>query len=239
MIELLQSFGTDGLIVLAAGVAVVLALRFVRALVDALPMSRARRALAVRIRPFIGAIVVILYLLFVVAWLLRDHPGMVPWALAVLGLGVAAASWPAIRDVLEGAYVRASPAFAVGDRVQIGTVRGRIRRLGYRNVYIEGTDGELAILPYRLIATQPILRSAELDRGAFHVFRVPVPAERSIPELKRQVRESALLNHWSSIARPPQISATADGHVEITVFAIDPDQAPEIERAVRKAIAGG
>ncbi len=236
MIELLRSLGTDGLVVLGAGVAVVLALRFARAVIDALPLSRARRARALRIRPIVGAITIVLYLLFVARWLLRDHPGLAPIGLALICVGLVAASWPALRDVLEGTYLRAAAVVAIGDRVQIGAVRGRIRRLGYRNILVEASDGEVAILPYRLVAAQTVLRSAELDRAAFHVFRVAIPADRSITDLKRTIRETALLNHWSSIARPPQISATPDHHVEITVFAIDPDQAPEIERAVRQAI---
>jgi small-conductance mechanosensitive channel len=239
MMDALSALSLDTAYVVAIGLGLLLALRLSNVAIEALPMSRARRALVARIRPVAGTILVLAYAVLVARWLLRGDAGLTPYALAAITLFVAAASWNAVRDVLEGAYLRAARTCAVGDRVQTGNIRGRIQRLGYRNVYVEGTDGELAIVPYRIFANQPVLRSAAADRTSFHIFRAPLPEDRSIPEAKRLVRETALLCHWSSIARPPQVVATANGDLEVTVFAIDPDEAPEIERAVRRALADG
>ena len=51
------------------------------------------------------------------------------------------------------------------------------------------------------------------------------------------IRETALLSHWSSIARPPEVVTTDDGELEVTIFAIDADRAPELERLLRRALA--
>ena len=52
-------------------------------------------------------------------------------------------------------------------------------------------------------------------------------------ELKARVRRSAMLVHWSAISRPPEV-ILGDGHLEVTVYAIDPDRGPDIEAAVRR-----
>jgi hypothetical protein len=69
------------------------------------------------------------------------------------------------------------------------------------------------------------------------VFRIPIPTTRSIPELKRAVHEAALLCHWSSTRRMPQVAATDDGQLEITVFPVDANHVTEIERIVRSVVA--
>lgn len=237
MIETLPEALLDCVLAIASGLVLVLVLRAARVVLDAIPMSRGRRALVTRIRPLAGAVLVLVYVALGARWLLeRGEPQTwIAFGLALVVL--AAAAWPALRDLIEGVLVRSSHTLAVGDRVQVGAVRGRVQRLGYRHVVIEATDGELAVVPYRLVATTPILRSPADERSTFHVFRIPVPAHRGIAEAKRIVREAALLCHWSSIARPPQVIATDDGELEITVFPIAPDHAAEIERVLRRALA--
>lgn len=235
MIQPLAGFAIDALVVAGGGLALLVALRLGRAALDVLPMSRARRQLVTRVRPIAGGILILVYVLLAARWLLRDASELAPYALALVAAFVVAASWGALRDVLEGAYLRAARTFAAGDRIQIGTVRGRVQRLGYRHLHVESSDGELVVLPYRAVAEQPIQRSAE-DRTSFHVFRLPVPAGLGLAEAKRLVQETALLCHWSSIARSPQVVASATGELDVTVFPIAPDHAGEIERAIRAAV---
>jgi len=237
VIAALAGFGLNALVVVASGLALILILRFGGAVLDALPMSRARRTFVVRFKPAVGALLVVAYLLLTARWLLRHDERLAPYVLSFMTIVVVVASWGALRDILEGVYHRAARSCSVGDRVQVGTIRGRIQRMGLRNVYLEGSEGDLAIVPYRVLSTHPILRSSEAERSTFHVFRVPVPSSVKIPDARRTIRERALLCHWSSIARPPQVVAAGPDELEITVFAIDGDRAPEIERAVREALA--
>jgi small-conductance mechanosensitive channel len=145
-------------------------------------------------------------------------------------------SWGPLRDVFEGIYLRAGRTCAIGDRVQIGAVRGRIQRLGLRGLHVEGSDGTLAIVPYRALSAQPLSRTPGLDHPAFHVFRIPLPARRSIADVRKQVVEAALLHHWSSVARLPLVVATEHGELEVTVFAVDPDRVADLETAIRSRL---
>jgi hypothetical protein len=214
-------------------------LRFGRALLDALPMRRSRLAFVARVRPLAAVMVIGIYAVLATRWVLEggDRGEWIAFAL-VLAV-IALASWGVLRNALEGVYLRLGRSFDVGDRVQIAGVTGRVHRLGARAVVIETIDGQLAIIPYRTAAEVTILREPFDEQSAFHVFRLPIPERRSIPELKRAVHEAALLCHWCSTRRAPQITATEDGHLEITVFPVDANHITEIERVVRRAVGRG
>jgi len=235
VIEIARLLALDCAFVLGGALALALVLRFAGAALDAVPMSRARRALVERVRPLAGLVLVLVFVVLAVRWILDSGDQRAWLALVLVAGGVVAVSWSPLRDVFEGVFLRAGRACSVGDRVQVGAIRGRVYRLTLRGIHIESGDGELAFVPYRLAAAQPMLRTTGEDT-AFHMFRVPLPANRSLAEARRVILETALLSHWSSIARHPAVAAAESGDLEITVFAIDPDRAPEIERALRRAL---
>lgn len=237
MIETLLTVGIDCVVVFGGALVLIAVLRFGRAVLDALPMARARRALVDRLRPLAGAMLIAIYAVIAARWVLRSGDRGEHLAFAIV-IGVAvAASWPVLRNALEGLYLRAGRSIEIGDRVDIGGIRGRVHRLGARAIVLETVDGQLAIVPYRTAAAATILREPFDEQSAFHVFRVAIPERRPIAEVKRTIREAALLCHWSSTRRLPQVSATDDGQLEITVFPVDANHAAEIERAVRGALA--
>ena len=234
--DTLKSLGVDGLVVFGGGLGLVALLRFLRAVLDALPMSRARRSLVGRLRPVAAMSLIAIYAVVAARWVLDSADTREVIAFLVV-VGVAtAASWTPLRDAVDGVFLRAGTSLVVGDRVEIAGVRGRLHRLGTRALILETFDGELAILPYRTVASATIRREPSDERSAFHVFRVAIPEQRSVPELKRAVHEAALLCHWSSTRRPPEVTATDDGHLEITVFPVDANHVTEIERVVRRAV---
>jgi small-conductance mechanosensitive channel len=236
MIDALRLVVLDCAIVVAAAIALAIVLRFGRAALDSLPTSRARRALIERIAPLAGTAIAILFVVMATRWILRTDDRRAWVALGAVATVILLLSWGPLRDVFEGIYLRAGRTCAVGDRVQIGTVRGRIQRLGLRGLHVEGSDGTLAIVPYRAVAAQPLSRTPGVDHPAFHVFRVALPTTRSIAEARKLVLEAALLHHWTSVARQPVVVATEQDELEVTIFAVDPDRVADIERAIRRAL---
>ena len=237
MIETLRIIAIDCVVVFGGVVLLAAVLQLGRALLDALPMSRARRTFVARMRPLAGATLIAMYTVIAAHWVLASADPREALAFALV-LGVAAAaSWNVLRNALEGVYLRVGRTFEVGERIEIAGVQGRVHRLGARALVVETVDGQLAIIPYRTVASATIRREPFDQQSAFHVFRVAIPERRSIPDLKRAVHEAALLCHWSSTRRLPQVTATDDGQLEITVFPVDGNHAPEIERVVRDALS--
>lgn len=237
MTEAVKTIGLDVVVILGSGLALFGFYRILDHLLAAVPMRRSSRIIVQRVTPLFVATLVLVWAFVGVRWVLRNDDKAAQYTLLIVGGVCVAAAWRVIRDIAEGLYFRAARTFLVGDHVQIGDIRGRLQSLGLRSITIETPDGELAILSYTQVAASSIFRSPAADRTSFHVFRVPMPKNTSLPEAKQRVREAALLCHWSSIAQPPQCVATADGELEITVFALDADRASEIERAVRDVCA--
>jgi small-conductance mechanosensitive channel len=236
MIGTLRTIGIDCLVVFGGFALLLTVMRIGRIVIDALPMSRARHAYLARMRPLVGALLIATYALFAIRWVLETS-GRSEWLAFLVVIGVSAiASWSMLRNAIEGIYLRVGRTFTIGERVEIAGITGRVHRMGVRALVIETLDGQLAIVPYCIVAGSTIRREPFRRQSAFHVFRIPIPATHSIPELKRAVHEAALLCHWSSTRRMPQVTATDDGHLEITVFPVDANHVTEIERIVRGVV---
>lgn len=237
MMELAQETGLN-LVVSAAAAALLYFLH--RVALTPLVAAAARfdsRIDAARIRPVTGLVAAVLWVIVVAVWVTReDAQAATITILALVGI-VIGLCWRALRDVIEGIFLRAGGNCRAGEDLHVGDIRGRVQSMGIRGVVIETSDGELAIVPYSRLTASTVYRSPADERTAFHVFRVQIPPSRSLPETKALIREAALLCHWSSTVKPPHSVTVAEGELEIMVFALDSDRGAEIERAVRHALA--
>jgi small-conductance mechanosensitive channel len=236
MIAALRLVVVDCAVIAGAALVLAIVLRFGRALLASLPTSRARRAMIERVAPLAGTAIAVVFVAIAARWILRTEDQRAWIAIGAVATVIVLVSWGPLRDVFEGIYLRAGRTCAIGDRVQIGAVRGRIQRLGLRGLHVEGSDGTLAIVPYRALAAQTMSRTPGLDHPAFHVFRIPIPVARSIADVRKQIVEAALLHHWASVARLPLVVATEHGELEVTVFAVDPDRVADLEAAIRNGL---
>lgn len=228
-------FGMELLWLLALGVALLGVLAAARWALDLVPMSKARRAAVARARPVAGAAALFVFLLFAARELLADHSTALLVAVGLVVVGFALAAWPAFRDLLAGVALKAGRVCQTGDHVRIGDIEGRVARMGYRAVVIETTRGDEAILPYSRVERDAVIRTRTLGGVVPHEFRVQAPARLPHAEARALVRRAALLSHWSVPAREPEIAGSGDA-LDVTVFALDADHAPEIEARVRRAL---
>lgn len=221
------------LLVTLGAVALLGALLAVRWLLRLLPMRRERRDALHRAAPVAGTLVTLAYALVATTWLFSDYPRYVPVGLALVVAAFVGASWQTLRDVVSGVVLRAGSSLGPGDQVRIETVRGRVAKLGWRTVVIETREGEEALLPYSRVARSRLLRTSSRAGVTMHVFHLRTPEQLSIAEVRAAVRETALGVHWSAISRVPEVAAVTDGAFEVTVYALEPDRASDIEAAVR------
>lgn len=228
-----------GVIALALGgvLLAILLWLFGRALA-VLPLSRRRRELVSRWAPLAGMLVVLAYLVIAVRRIFGGEGWGEPAAAVLVFAAITGAAWFAIRDIVAGVVLKAGRICQVGDYVLLGDVAGRVASMGLRVLSIETGQGEEAVIPYSQVARQSLKRTPVLEGAALHVFRLQVPDGATISDVKRRVRESALSCHWGSIVRDPQVVAVASSRFEVTIYALDPDHAPDVEAAVRSAVEG-
>ena len=205
-------------------------------LVEILPLSDDRRTSVGRVRPLVGVSLAFLFSLFAVHALFSRYPEILPIALLLVLVAFFVGSRALVRDFFAGVALRAERSFQLGDHIRIGDTRGRVTELGPRAILITTPEGDSALVPYSQAAEQPIVRTRAFDQSASRTFTLTETDAASFSEVSRQVQKAALLHHWGSIAKPPEITSRSDGSIEVTVFALAQDHANDVERAVRKAV---
>lgn len=210
-------------------------LLLIRGAIEIAPVDRSRREVARRAMPVVAWAAALAFALLAARTLLADEPVVSAVATVVVVSGFALASAPALRDVAAGVFLKAGQICREGDHVRAGDLEGRVTRMGLRVMVLETREGEEAIIPFGRLAREQLIRSPSLDAISPHVFRLALPAG-GVGDLKRRIRRRALLSHWAAVSRDPEVMVV-DDRVEVTVYAIDPDRGPDIEAAIREALA--
>jgi len=222
-------------LVLLAGV-LFLMLRGLGWALRVLPASRRRAELIERLWPAVAAVFVVVYLLVAANVLMGDAPGVAPFT-GVIVLGVfVGLSWWVLRDTVSGVFLRAGRTFREGDYVKIGDVEGHVERLGWRAMYVVTQDGNEAIVPYSVAARASVVRTPEQEQATPHIFEIPLSDGQTVASVKDTVRRAALLSHWSSIVREPELRLDGEDKLEVTIFTLDAERGYEVEAAIRAAL---
>ncbi len=225
-------------VALLGAVFVILGLRALSRFVFWLPLSRGEASGLRRWLPVATTCAALLYVTVATRWLLSEVAAG-GWVLGGWLLIAVAASWSAIRDATDGLFLRATGACRTGDYVQLGELEGRVRRMGFRFLTLQTSDGHIATVPYGRVAASSLRRLPEVRHGLLHLFQVELPRGVPVPVVKRRITTSALLCPWCVPKQNARIRSLREGRdVEVTLSLIDADHAAEAEEVVRNAVAG-
>jgi len=223
-------------LLIGRGVVIVALLRLLAYLLELAPIRRRRKELLRAVGPLFAVAVCVAYVVSAVQQIFGGYAAAMPLMLGAVLVGCAAALWPPIRDLLAGVFLRTGNVIGVGDELQVGEIRGRVERLGYRRLILRTAGGE-AIVPYGTVSRSALVRGSRRHATATHTFRVrPIPGVPQV-ELRRLIHDSALLCHWTSLSREPELVNAEQGAIDVTVFAVASEYASEIESAVRKRLS--
>ncbi|MDH5673306.1 MAG: mechanosensitive ion channel family protein [Myxococcales bacterium] len=205
-------------------------------LLEIAPMPGSRRRLAQRVMPLFAVTVCLAYLLLAITELFGSQGTAMSIAAALVVAGLGAALWWPARDLLAGVFLRTGDVLRPGDEIEVQGISGRVESMGFRRMVVLGPRGEV-IVPYAAVARSAIVR-APANQGAHpHLFRVRPVEGHPVMELRRIIAQQAMLCHWSSLCREPQVRVLEDGGLEVTAFALHQDYGSEIEASVRAKLA--
>ncbi len=223
-------------LVLAGGIALLMAIRVMGGFVGLLPTSRVGEARMRTWLPIVGVAIMVVYVGVALRWLVGQRASwLVPVALLVVVVGV---SWKALRDVADGLVLRSSGAYRRGDKLTLDTMDGRIAELGWRFITVETTEGTVATIPWSTLAGAIVQRAPRIEHAHFHAFRLALPDAVSIPEVRERVSRALLLSPWCLYERDPEVRAISGGEeLEVVVGLVDRDHEAEVEALARQALA--
>ncbi|MCA9621325.1 MAG: mechanosensitive ion channel [Myxococcales bacterium] len=226
----------DLTLVLVGGALLAAALYALRAVIDILPLARATQNELRRAFPASAALLALVYLLIAVSYLFQEQPIVAAVAVVLVLAAFVAASWSSLHDLASGVVLKAGEVLRVGDHVTLDELQGRVTRMGLLALVLETNDGEEALIPYRRVGKERILRSPTVEGPLPHVFRVAVENGTTLAELKAAIRLHAMLAHFAAVSRAPEFVVADDGELEVTIYTIDPDRGPEVEALIRAAL---
>ena len=114
-------------------------------------------------------------------------------------------------EIFWALVVRFDAALGAGARVVVDGLEGRIRRLRWRWVEIETSDGWIVRIPHRRLYRDVRLRGAG-HRTALSVrFDLPVPDDADVGAARARARELVLCSPWSNLSPAPEVEVDDGG----------------------------
>jgi hypothetical protein len=152
--------------------------------------------------------------------------------LVALG-GLAAVGLAVGRDYVTGLATRAGGWFEVGDTIRAGDDEGRVCALGALRVTLETRSGQ-RLVPYSVLYRQSLSRLSTRRKEARHSFELRWEDARTLSDVSARVRRVLLLDAGVAAGHPVTIQPVGPSAVRVTLVALSPDAAYELERRVRQ-----
>jgi small conductance mechanosensitive channel len=159
----------------------------------------------------------------------------------VLGLAVGFGAQSIVEDLFRGVFMMGEDQFGVGDRIDVGSVNGRVERVTLRTTVIRDTSGTLWHVPnsqINWVANEAQLTSrARVEIGVSYT----VDIDEAISVLQQAAEELANDADWSDfVTRPPEVSGVeelGDDAVNIGVIVwVEAGDRRKFERALRQKL---
>lgn len=188
--------------------------------------------------PFIEAFIWTLFLIWASQQLFAGKPVYTVVLTGAILLIVVWASWFAIRDVVAGIILKAEDAYEVNQWIKVKEIEGRIKKLGYRSLYIEAEGGQTLRLPYGEIAGEQRILSDLRETSRSHAFSLEMPKTLSIEETAERLRRRLLNSPWSSPKRDPRVKYLGESgdfyRFEVVAYTLGEDFSRKVEDYVKQ-----
>jgi MscS family membrane protein len=114
------------------------------------------------------------------------------------GLALALAARETLENLFASFTIFLDLPFVVGDNIQVGTITGDIEKIGFRSTRIRALDGNLIIIPNRLLTSQSLENLSERNyRRAKYLLTFALHTkgeqiEKLIPEIENLINLEVL-----------------------------------------------
>jgi MscS family membrane protein len=139
------------------------------------------------------------------------------------GLALALAARETLENLFASFTIFLDLPFVVGDSIQVGTITGDIEKIGFRSTRIRALDGNLIIIPNRLLTSQSLENLSERNyRRAKYLLTFALNTK--VEQIEKLIPEVENLIHQEVLCREKVAKVTFEGfgtyalEVSITYF---------------------
>ncbi len=131
----------------------------------------------------------------------------------------------AFRDFVAGLVFKSENQFLISDVIEVGEIRGEIKKFHYRNIEIETEKGKLILIPYSaLLGITGSPRNIS-DTVLNYSFEITIPGKQPFYKITENLKKYIYSLPWATLKNEPKIQLVKEIDnnflVKITIFSFD------------------
>lgn len=140
--------------------------------------------------------------------------------LGIGGVALALAARATLENLFASFTLFTEQPFIVGDDIELGTMVGKIEKVGFRSTRIRNVDGSLVVVPNQMLVSQSLNNiSQRMERR--HKFFIRLKLEASIQQVKKVIEEvQNILDNHKSISTGAHVKLDAIGDYSINIMVV-------------------
>ncbi|MFP4555737.1 MAG: mechanosensitive ion channel domain-containing protein [Bacteroidales bacterium] len=192
-------------------IALFVVLRFTMSMVKSLPRNKSVKRILTRTFPLVEFAIWLGFGFWVLSRVFSDYTYYHLLISVAVGCLVLIVGWYFLRDFIAGIILKAEISFENNQHIRTPQADGILRKLGYRSIEIESSNGELVKIPFSQLATNSIHLQNVDETMQGHETTFSVSSKIPIQNVKDNVSYEVMLLPWASITHQPSIKVIDQG----------------------------
>jgi MscS family membrane protein len=140
--------------------------------------------------------------------------------LGIGGVALALAARATLENLFASFTLFTEQPFIVGDDIELGTMVGKIEKVGFRSTRIRNVDGSLVVVPNQMLVSQSLNNiSQRLERR--HKFFIRLKLESSIQQIREVIEEvQTIVDNHEKISTGAHVKLDAIGDYSINIMVV-------------------
>jgi hypothetical protein len=223
---------------LLLSVALFFLFRLLNWLLPILIFRKGKRKLAWRYTAIVELFVWTGFLIWSVNYLAHNNQLYAIGLFVILFIFTSWAVWIGLRDFIAGAIFKTNRNLNLNDTIKIDKYNGKVIKFTSNKLVMETESGEIIYIPYASLFGKTIIKSHPAETILNYTFRFEIPQDADIQQTTERINTDIINLPWSSLKKEPQIKPIGETEfgfmLEVTVFSMERDYFPEIERIVKR-----
>lgn len=161
-----------------------------------------RRAALMRLVPVVRIAVWLMAAYLLITRVVVPSSGLLYALAALVGLATVLAAQDVLRGIVGGIAIALDRPFQVGDRIEVGEVRGEVVEIGLRATKVRTSDDAVVVIPNSEMVRGPVANVSKGEAGCAVTVDLILPYDVDTHEVRRIAYEAAATSPYAQLARP-------------------------------------
>ena len=158
-----------------------------------------------RLRPIFNVLLWALTAFVLVDTIIQPESKLIIAVLASSAFAVGFAAQDILKNFIGGLLIILERPFSIGDRIQVGSVYGEVKRIGLRATQVNTLDDSMVTIPNSKITSEMVSNANSGALDCMVVINLWLPINIEVEKTRKIAFEAAVTSRYVNIDRPIQI----------------------------------